>query len=116
MPGRRLFLTHSAAEDRERPSGQDGQAVHGFAVFYWPGKAWLKIPPGRLGVAELWGGASGFGNNEALISSKRLNQPTVEFYYVPRTATKPKRHASYVAINGAVAEYFTFGFFGKRFS
>lgn len=114
MAGRRLFLTHSEAEDRQRPSGQSGQAVSGHATFYWPGKAWIKIPPGRLELTELWGGSSGFGNNEALISSKRLNQPTVEFYYVPRTATKPNRHASYVALNGAVAEFFTFGFHGKR--
>jgi hypothetical protein len=76
----------------------------------------MKIPPGRLDLAELWGGSSGFGNNEALISSKRVPQPGVEFYFVPPTATKPKRIASYVALNGAVSEYFTFSFFGRRHS
>lgn len=117
MPGRRFALVHVHAEDRQRLLGaSQGQAVFGGALFYWPGKAWLKIPPGRLDLTELWGIGSGYGNNDALVSSKRLPQPSVQFYPVRPTAAKPNRNGSYVAINGNIAENFSFTFFGRRHS
>ena len=116
MPARRLFLAHMRAEDRLRPSGQSGQMVAGFATFYHRGTGWSKVLPGELDLAELHGGASGFGNHETVIIATR-NQPTeVHFYYRIPTSAHPHRKGGYVGLNGATADFFSFGFFGKRYS
>lgn len=116
MPARRLYLTHVPAENRLRPSGQDGQAVVGYATFYYRGTGWEKIRPGELDLAEVWGGSSAFGNHEALIIATRFPLSEVQFYYRIPTSAHPKRRGGYVAINGATADFFSFGFFGKRYS
>lgn len=119
MAGRRLNLTHVVAEDRGPESGtprlaRSGQAVQGFATFYIPETGWIKIPPGRLELAELWGGASGFGSNQTLnfASVLSLERSGVQFYF----GQNPLRNRNFVAVNGTVSDFFTFGFFGRRFS
>lgn len=122
MSGRRLNLTHTPAEDRGPeatgpvPPARRGQAVQGFATFYLTGAGWLKIPPGRLEISELWGGASGFGANEfeglrRSLDAIDIDLPQVQFYI---NVDKPSR--SYLAANRDNAEVFTFGFFGRRHS
>jgi hypothetical protein len=122
MAIRRLNCVHTPAEDRQRPSGRSGQAVSGFATFYVPDAGWVKVPPGSLDLAELWGGASGFGNSAAQFAKPSLviadfaERPMVEFYLDQSTRNRPNRVRGFVAINGDMGEMFTFGFFGKRYS
>lgn len=111
MAGRRMSIVHSVAEDRQRPSGQTGQPVSGFATFYWPVSGWLNIPPGRLDLAELWGGSSGKTKNQ-----EQADPESVEFYIDVTPNNKPKRNRNKVALNGDRGDVFTFSFFGKRFS
>lgn len=114
---RRLNLVHTVAEDRQRRSGQTGQAVSGFATFYTPDAGWQKVLPGMLDLAELWGGASGFGNASigSLLGSS-FARPQVEFYLDQGTTNHPRRVRGFVGVNGSLGEFFTFGFFGKRYS
>ena len=123
MSGKRLALSHWAAEDRGPESGAPvlsrtrGQMVQGFATLYIAkASGWLKIPPGRLDVAEILGGASGLGNHDINIIASRVAVPQVEFYLDVPTRNHPKRITSYVSVNRAYGEIFTFGFFGRRFS
>jgi hypothetical protein len=91
--------------------------VQGFATFYITATGWEKIPPGRLDLAELHGGASGFGGNEIVglrqaVTAVNLPLPQVEFYLY---ADNP-RVQNFVMVNATNADLFTFGFFGRRFS
>lgn len=120
MSGRRLSLSHVVAEDRGGESGvpalsnRRGQMVQGFATFYIKATGWYELPPGRLEIAELHGGASGFGAGQtiSLASVVGVNRAGVEFYLY---ADGP-RAQNFVALNGDVGDVFTFGFFGRRFS
>lgn len=108
MP-RRLNLVHSVAEDRGPDSrgpilNRTGQAVQGHATFYVVETGWVKIYPGRLELADLWGGSSGFPNQLQTIRN------AVEFYYGSQAADR------YVAINADRGDVFTFGFFGTRYA
>lgn len=115
MSGRRLALVHTPADDRGPESSSPNihrrtTAVTGFATFYLSGTTgWEKIPPGRLDLAELWGGGSGFGNHEFNFISSRLFPPEVQFYINLRKPSK-----SYVAAYLPNGEIYTFGFFGRR--
>jgi hypothetical protein len=110
---RRVNIVHAVAEDRLRPSGRSGVAVSGFATFYTADTGWVKVPPGALDLAELWGGSSGFGNSS---QGTTVVRPNVEFYLDQSTTNQPKRVRGFVALNGNFGEMFTFGFFGKRYS
>lgn len=94
--------------------GRRGRAVTGFATFYITATGWEEIPPGRLELAELHGGASGFGAGQTLNlgSVVGLNRSGVEFYI--RNA-RGQVSRNFVAVNGAVGDIFTFGFFGRKF-
>ena len=113
MAIRRLNIVHTVAEDRLRPAGRTGVPVSGFATFYFPDTGWAKVPPGSLDLAELWGGASGFGNSSV---GTTIARPNVEFYLDNDTTNSPKRRSAYVVLNGDMGELFTLGFFGKRYS
>lgn len=116
MSGRRLNLVHNLAQDLGPESSSPNvdrrrQAVSGFATFYLTNQVgWEKISPGRLEIAELWGGASGDGNHEFLFVTTTLLPPKVEFYINMR---KPSR--SFVACNLPSGDVFTFGFFGRKY-
>lgn|SRR3990167_206833 len=112
MSATRRRLVHNVAEDRQRPSGQTGQAVSGYATFYLHTPDWEKIFPGQLDLAELWGGASGFTKQ----NTAHTAIPEVEFYLDAATVNHPKRVKGFVALNGNKSNTFTFGFFGKRYS
>ena len=88
--------------------------VTGFASFYVKTTGWYEVPPGRLEISELHGGASGFGNSQTLnfASVLTMDRSGVQFYL---SADGP-RVQNFVALNGAVSDVFTFGFFGKRYS
>lgn len=110
MAGRRLNLAHSIAEDKGQEGrspalARSGQFVTGFATFYWPGSGWLNVPPGRLELVDVLGGASGFTKNQTQSSTE-----PVEFY-LQENSVRP----SFVALNGSLGDTFTFGFFGKRY-
>ncbi len=121
MSGRRLSCVHSVAEDigpesRGPQITRNGRAVTGFATFYIPASGWTKIPPGRLDIAEIWGGASGFGGNEIVglrqaVTAVNLPLPQTEFYI---NLLRPSR--SFIAVNGSNADIFTLGFFGRKYS
>lgn len=113
MAGQRRQLVQWPAEDLQRPTGRvTGNAVAGFATFYIQTSGWFKIPPGRLELARLHGGASGFPNQESLTVAR----PVVEFYLDIPTVNHPNRVRSFVAVNGSQGQVFTFGFFGTRYS
>ncbi len=119
MAIRRLNCVHTPAEDRQRPiGGRGGQAVAGFATFYLPDSGWQKIPPGALDLAELWGGASGIGNQDfnLLGLGPNLERTGVQFYLDLATRNHPNRIRGYVGVNGSIGELFTFGFFGRKYS
>ena len=113
MAIRRMNIVHSLAENRQRPTGQTGTSVSVFATFYVPDSGWQKVPPGALDLAELHGGASGFGNSS---QGTTVVRPGVEFYLDQNTTNHPKRVSGYVGLNGSFADVFTFAFFGKRYS
>ncbi len=113
MSGRRTQLVHIPAEDLQRPNGRFvGNAVAGFATFYIQSTGWFKIPPGRLELARLYGGASSFPNQESLTTVR----PYVEFYLDVPTVNHPNRVRGFVAVNASQGMVFTFGFFGTRYS
>lgn len=87
--------------------------VTGYATFYITATGWEKIPPGRLDLTEIHGGASGFGAGQTLnfASVLTMSRSGVEFYL---NADFP-RVQNFVALNGAIGDVFTFGFFGRRF-
>lgn len=110
MAGRRLNLVHSVGEDKGPEAigprlARSGQAVTGFATFYIPDSGWVDIPPGRLELSELWGGAEGYTKN-----TTQTGRSPVEFY-IEENSLRP----NFVAVNGALGDVFTFGFFGKRY-
>ena len=116
MSGRRLALVHNLADDLGPESSSPNlasrsRAVSGFASFYITGTGWEKIPPGRLEIAEIWGGASGIGNAQAFgLLGNPLVRSGVEFYINLRKPSK-----SFVATFGTIGDVFTFGFFGKKY-
>ena len=73
------------------------------AQFYVPAAGWTRIQPGRLGLADLWGGSVREHNREGTI-------PSVEFYI----GQNPSRVDSYVAVNGDTGDLFSFVVFGRR--
>src|SRR3989338_2614827 len=98
MSGKRLALSHWAAEDRGPESGAPvlsrtrGQMVPGVATVYIAQASGChKTPPGRLDVAEILGGASGLGNHDINIIASRVAVPQVEVYLDVPTGNHPKR-------------------------
>jgi hypothetical protein len=65
LAGRLVRLVHTRAEDLLSPL-QTG-AVMAAAQFYMPDSGWVKIQPGRLGLADLWGGSVREHNREGTL-------------------------------------------------
>lgn len=112
-------MSHVLAEDRGPESGAPvlsrtrGQMVHGYATFYVAANVLTKVPPGRLDLAEIHGGASGVGNGQVFgLLGSNLVRSGVEFYLY---ADNP-RAQNFVVLDGRLGDVFTFGFFGRRFS
>lgn len=99
------YLQHAEAINLVDPADD---AVVGGAGFYASEDGWTKVWPGTLGLRELYGGGTGFGNQPG-------TSAPVEFYVAAGgLKNSTDQSENFIALDGSQADYFTITFFGRR--